>query len=130
MSPRDKEACRALRGVVISKSEVTYLIQQICLKFDFLVVGSKSETYNSTVGRKSILECNINPYELVSSDDFKPKDKGITLVNGQRIRVRPSFNDKDYEEILIKPATPTRTAPPTPKEKHSEFSYTEIAVSL
>lgn len=90
--------------------------------------GNKLENYNSTFGRKSILECDINPYELVSSNDFKLKDKGITLVNGQRIRVRPSSSDKEYEDIQIKPAKPTRAAPPTPKEKHTEFSFAEIPV--
>lgn len=95
-----------------------------------MLIGSKSEAYNSTVGRKSILECDINPYELVSSDEFKPKDKSITLVNGQRIRVRPSTTDKDYEDVQVKPVTPTRTAPPTPKEKRNEFTFAEIPVSL
>lgn len=97
------------------------------MKFIF-IAGSKLEGYNSTVGRKSILECDINPYELVSSDDFKPKEQDITLVNGQRIRVRSSLTDKEYEDIQIRQVTPTRTAPPTPKEKNFAFTFSEVSI--
>nr|CAH7718948.1 unnamed protein product [Callosobruchus chinensis] len=76
----------------------------------------KSEPYN-TVGRRSILECDINPYELVSADDGpKAKESSIKFVNG-RIRVRPSLCDLEYEDVQVK--SPNQQAPKT-KEKHME----------
>lgn len=70
-----------------------------------------------TVGRKSILECDVNPYELMVAE---AKEDGITRVSGQRIRVEPaskslilasasvSENEHEYnrcKSILKKPAT-------------------------
>ncbi|KAL3275595.1 hypothetical protein HHI36_020350 [Cryptolaemus montrouzieri] len=55
---------------------------------------------SSRTGRRSILECDINPYELMSTDvEPPPKDSSITFVNGQRIRVRPQAPDPDYEDL-------------------------------
>lgn len=52
--------------------------------------------------RRSILECDINPYELMSSDEAaEVRDASITLVNGQRIRVRPKSISSDYEDVQI-----------------------------
>ncbi|XP_050511930.1 uncharacterized protein LOC114329403 [Diabrotica virgifera virgifera] len=68
------------------------------------------ESYNLTIGRRSILECDINPYELVSSETFGPKEKespAVTLVNGQRIRIRPSVSDSEYEDVQLRLSTPT-----------------------
>ncbi|KAI4469964.1 rho guanine nucleotide exchange factor at 64c isoform a [Holotrichia oblita] len=69
--------------------------------------SKSSTTHNvskySTVGRKSILECNVNPYELMGTDD--PQDASITLVNGQRIRVRPKVQEmknSEYEDVQIR----------------------------
>ncbi|CAH1983187.1 unnamed protein product [Acanthoscelides obtectus] len=81
--------------------------------------SSKSEPYN-TVGRRSILECDINPYELVSADDG-PKAKessSIKFVNGQRIRVRPSLCDLEYEDVQVKSPLPPQQ--PKAKEKRTE----------
>lgn len=75
----------------------------------------------STVGRRSILECNVNPYELMSTGP--DADTSITLVNGQRIRVRPPINiEPDYEDVHVqlktpqpKPETLSRSQIPIPK---------------
>ncbi|KAJ8922446.1 hypothetical protein NQ315_004393 [Exocentrus adspersus] len=102
---------------------------------------SGTRSSNGTCGRRSILECDINPYELISSDESSKKDSNITLVNGQRIRVRPSLNQDNYEDVQVKTtpksnqnkATPTsyssqgkvKTAvasSPKGKEKELEFS--------
>lgn len=103
--------------------------------------GAKSEAYNSTIGRRSILECDINPYELVSSTaDAKQVESGITLVNGQRIRVRPSLMDKEYEDVQIKKSPKSNcssncTTPvlsvnkrKIPEIKVSELSYKVSAI--
>lgn len=70
------------------------------------------ESYNLTIGRRSILECDINPYELVSLETPVSKDNdssNITLVNGQRIRVRPSISDNEYEDVQLRLSTPTKS---------------------
>ncbi|CAG9859199.1 unnamed protein product [Phyllotreta striolata] len=67
------------------------------------------ESYNLTVGRRSILECDINPYELVSKEKSTSKEAGITFVNGQRIRTRPSIKDKDFEDVQLRLSTPTKS---------------------
>ncbi|XP_057652675.1 uncharacterized protein LOC130891755 [Diorhabda carinulata] len=70
------------------------------------------ESYNLTIGRRSILECDINPYELVSTETPVSKDtdsSNITLVNGQRIRVRPSVIDNEYEDVQLRLSTPTKS---------------------
>ncbi|KAG5893882.1 hypothetical protein JTB14_005338 [Gonioctena quinquepunctata] len=107
--------------------------------------GDKSDSYNSTLGRRSILECDINPYELVSYDPYNTKESNITMVNGQRIRVRPSQNDEEieekqrYEDVHLRLSTPSKSStknlklvtksiaklasstPATPKGKHKEI---------
>ncbi|VEN60330.1 unnamed protein product [Callosobruchus maculatus] len=80
----------------------------------------KSEPYN-TVGRRSILECDINPYELVSADDGpKAKESSIKFVNGQRIRVRPSLCDLEYEDVQVKSPNQQNQQLLKTKEKHTE----------
>ncbi|KAK9887166.1 hypothetical protein WA026_020618 [Henosepilachna vigintioctopunctata] len=72
----------------------------------------------NTSGRRSILECDINPYELMSTEANQPaKDSSITFVNGQRIRVRPPAPDPDYEDIDEKVHRKT-----TPKESPTNGS--------
>lgn len=77
-------------------------------------LGAKPESYNATCGRRSILECNINPYELISSNnEATTKESSITFVNGQRIRIRPSLtNQDDYEDVQVR-QSPTSKSPTT-----------------
>ncbi|XP_060520426.1 uncharacterized protein LOC132698404 isoform X2 [Cylas formicarius] len=81
--------------------------------------GIKKDSLNSTVGRRSILECNINPYELMAGD--KPQQsnetKSVTVLNGQRIRVRPTCLNihQDYEDVLDSKASAAQY--PFPKYK-------------
>ncbi|KAJ8968829.1 hypothetical protein NQ317_015645 [Molorchus minor] len=100
--------------------------------------STKLESYNSTFGRRSILECDINPYELMSSGDPSTKDSSITLVNGQRIRVRPSvIEQEEYEKVQVKRESTTKSpsnqnksniiikspvSSPSLNEKESDFS--------
>lgn len=60
------------------------------------------ETTPNGTGRRSILECDINPYDLMQSDD-KPKDANIKLVGGQRVRVRQPPPEHEYEDVQVKP---------------------------
>lgn len=86
-----------------------------------LVPAGVPEAYNSTFGRRSILECDINPYELMSSEG-DTKDSSITFVNGQRIRVKPhSSSELDYEDVQVnKKQTITK-----PKLKNCNISVTK-----
>ncbi|CAG9761531.1 unnamed protein product [Ceutorhynchus assimilis] len=74
---------------------------------------STPPSYNSTFGRRSILECNVNPYELMSNnkttDSKKTSSRNVTVVNGQRIKVRPGLDqNKEYEDVQVPRAkTPT-----------------------
>lgn len=54
-------------------------------------------------GRRSILECDINPYDLMALDSGqeKKKDASIAVVGGQRVKVRPSGTDQEYEEVTV-----------------------------
>lgn len=54
-------------------------------------------------GRRSILECDINPYDLMAQEtgEEKKKDSGIAVVGGQRVKVRPSGVDQEYEEVTV-----------------------------
>ncbi|KAK5642051.1 hypothetical protein RI129_008218 [Pyrocoelia pectoralis] len=75
-------------------------------------------------GRKSILECNINPYDLMSTDrDNSVKDSSITLVGGQRVRIRPPDVEQEYEEIKVQ-QQPVRQASQIPKLKTLSSSST------
>ncbi|XP_018572239.1 uncharacterized protein LOC108911725 [Anoplophora glabripennis] len=78
--------------------------------------GAKPDSYNASCGRRSILECDINPYELISSSkDTASKESSITFVSGQRIRIRPSLtNQADYEDVQVN-SPPSLKAPPTSK---------------
>ncbi|KAB0796076.1 hypothetical protein PPYR_10137 [Photinus pyralis] len=67
-------------------------------------------------GRKSILECNINPYDLMSADRDSAKDSSITLVGGQRVRIRPPDVEQEYEEIKVQ-QQPVRQPSQIPKLK-------------
>ncbi|XP_025836805.1 uncharacterized protein LOC108740489 [Agrilus planipennis] len=59
-----------------------------------------SKNKYGTAGRKSILECEINPYDLVDGgDEGEVNEKTITFLNGQRIRVRPPLPEHDYEDV-------------------------------
>ncbi|KAJ8941995.1 hypothetical protein NQ314_010220, partial [Rhamnusium bicolor] len=69
--------------------------------------SKKTDSYNSTFGRRSILECDINPYELISSEESGTKDSSITFVNGQRIRVRPTA-EQVYEDVQVR-QSPTKS---------------------
>lgn len=53
-------------------------------------------------GRRSILECDINPYDLLSPTVNHSKDASIKLVAGQRVRVRPTPTDNEYEDVQEK----------------------------
>lgn len=78
---------------------------------------SRKAKSEAAPGRKSILECDINPYELMSAD------ASITLVNGQRIRVRPPSTDAEYEDVQVKrpaPKVPPAKSKILPNEKESE----------
>lgn len=50
---------------------------------------------NLTLGRKSILECHVNPYELMSTGE---EEKNNSAINGQRVKVKP---DTEYEDVDI-----------------------------
>ncbi|XP_008191255.2 uncharacterized protein RhoGEF64C isoform X1 [Tribolium castaneum] len=67
-------------------------------------------------GRRSILECDINPYELMTAES----SPSITLVNGQRIRVRPPTADQEYEDVQVKRPAPKVPPNKKPNEKESE----------
>lgn len=54
-------------------------------------VNSNDKKKYMSVGRRSILECDVNPYELMVANS-KNEDEEITMVNGQRIRVQPMQN--------------------------------------
>ncbi|CAH0546965.1 unnamed protein product [Brassicogethes aeneus] len=84
--------------------------------------ASKDISYNSTFGRRSILECDINPYELMSTDN---KESSITFVNGQRIRVRPSTNEETYDDVQIKRSPSKSSSGKNKKQMHK----TKIPVS-
>lgn len=79
-------------------------------------------------GRRSILECDINPYDLVSPPSDHPKDASIKLVGGQRVRVRQSPSDHDYEDVQEKQKNPqslpslklNKGSSPRPNEKESD----------
>lgn len=79
-------------------------------------------------GRKSILECDINPYELLSSSDSDVQDATIKRVGGQRIRVKPPSIDSDYEDIprvqktISSPKLQIRKGVKAVKDKHVESS--------
>lgn len=75
-------------------------------------------------GRRSILECSINPYELVSSD-FEIPETDIKFVNGQRIRIRPATPNQDYEDVQPKP----KLQPPskTPRDDAKPVNEKESA---
>ncbi|KAF5288197.1 hypothetical protein FQA39_LY03965 [Lamprigera yunnana] len=62
----------------------------------------------STPGRKSILECNINPYDLMFTTQEGVKDASVTLVAGQRVRVRPPETPPEYEDVKVQPPRETR----------------------
>ncbi|KAL1517991.1 hypothetical protein ABEB36_001681 [Hypothenemus hampei] len=71
-------------------------------------IQSKCVSYESTLGRKSILECDINPYELMCNDKLvAPKEavktKQVTLlVGGQRVRMQPTTkNHQHYEDVQV-----------------------------
>lgn len=67
---------------------------------------SKKSSINQKVpsnGRKSILECDINPYDLFSVEPETKKDSSITLVGGQRVRIRPPSTEQVYEEVKVQP---------------------------
>ncbi|RZB39687.1 uncharacterized protein BDFB_008503, partial [Asbolus verrucosus] len=70
--------------------------------------------FSSPSGRRSILECDINPYELMSTEP-ELKDASITLVNGQRIRVRPPSTNSEYEDVQVR--RPTALKRPQVKNK-------------
>lgn len=53
---------------------------------------------NVTSGRKSILECSVNPYELMATNG-ETKDASSIAINGQKIRIKP---ETDYEDVEIK----------------------------
>ncbi|KAH1003997.1 uncharacterized protein LOC109534518 [Dendroctonus ponderosae] len=68
----------------------------------------QNTSYNSTFGRRSILECDVNPYELMCNESAAkskeakvPKHKNVTLVNGQRIRLRSDVDHQDYEDVQV-----------------------------
>ncbi|CAG9824955.1 unnamed protein product [Phaedon cochleariae] len=83
--------------------------------------GDHQDPYITPIGRRSILECDINPYELVSPDSSTGPQPSITLVNGQRIRVRPSSNDEDfednqrYEDVQLRLSSPAKSMAKTQK---------------
>lgn len=71
----------------------------------FSATRADTSSVSSSISRRSILECDINPYELMSTDPeigtaSSSTDASITLVNGQRIRVRPPPYDPDvYDDV-------------------------------
>ncbi|XP_076263580.1 rho guanine nucleotide exchange factor at 64C [Rhynchophorus ferrugineus] len=72
-------------------------------------------SYNSTFGRRSILECNINPYDLMSSDaksNNLKNSKSVALVGGQRIRVRPKLDQPEYEDVNTSKSSRSSTKSP------------------
>lgn len=84
----------------------------IFVSFFTIPAEKRMESYNLTIGRRSILECDINPYELVSTEQHSTsKEAGITFVNGQRIRVRPSITEKDFhQDVQLRLSTPTKSS--------------------
>ncbi|CAG9824959.1 unnamed protein product [Phaedon cochleariae] len=86
-----------------------------------ICAGDHQDPYITPIGRRSILECDINPYELVSPDSSTGPQPSITLVNGQRIRVRPSSNDEDfeddqrYEDVQLRLSSPAKSMAKTQK---------------
>lgn len=63
----------------------------------------------ATFGRRSILECDVNPYDLMDNNqDDQQQHSSITCVNGQRIRVRPSLSNINYEHTLTPLHTTTK----------------------
>ncbi|XP_044253158.1 uncharacterized protein LOC123004106 [Tribolium madens] len=80
--------------------------------YDLMRRSRLSSRSVSPRGRRSILECDINPYELMEA----PRDASITLVNGQRIRVRPPT----AEEVQVKRPAPKVPPKKAPNEKESE----------
>jgi hypothetical protein len=59
------------------------------------------------------------------SSEPELKDSSITLVNGQRIRVRPPSADSDYEDVQVrKSSTPTKV-PQVKNKNHSSQKLNE-----
>lgn len=59
------------------------------------IIPEKKDNKYSTIGRRSILECDVNPYDLMVAENKASGgggEEGITMVNGQRIRVAPIQN--------------------------------------
>lgn len=75
-------------------------------------------------GRRSILECNINPYELLSSDGIADKESTVKSLNGQRIRIKPLPIDHDYEDVSNAPHK-VQTSYESESPKYSKFKDPE-----
>lgn len=95
------------RTISPSKSKDDSRKSQSCSKSK----GLKQDlSYNSTFGRRSILECDINPYDLMSGDiksDHKSL-KSVALVGGQRVRVRPKLDQQEYEDVASPLKSPSK----------------------
>lgn len=89
--------------------------------------GSSSTPEKTSVvspGRRSILECNINPYELLSSNGAAEQDSTVKSLNGQRIRIKALPIDHDYEDVSNTPQK-VQTAYENKSPKHSKFKDPE-----
>ncbi|KAF5301751.1 hypothetical protein FQR65_LT08733 [Abscondita terminalis] len=95
-------------GTIISRKRVT-----LCIEIPIAHKNYPKQSGSSTQsGRKSILECNINPYDLISVDQDKEKDPSITLVGGQRVRVcPPDIEQEQYEDVNVQPVLKTSQIP-------------------
>ncbi|XP_071057464.1 uncharacterized protein [Onthophagus taurus] len=87
----------------------------------------RSKSSNSvkfgTVGRKSILECNVNPYELMGLD----QDSSVTMVNGQRIRIKPNkVVENNYEDVEVKKTILKTPMTPNKVENESDYRFKSI----
>lgn len=114
--------------------------------YDFSHSGKQDASYNSTFGRRSILECDVNPYELMSNEKLTESKeskqtgakspKSVALVSGQRIRVRPGIDHQDYEDVQVpknsKPTSkvPTARFPPTKREQKKSSSVRLVSLFI
>lgn len=79
---------------------------------------------NITLGRKSILECSVNPYELMAKNG--EKDPSSIAINGQKIRVKP---DTDYEDVDISKKSVSQIPVKTHKSRNARRSIESETIS-